>query len=113
MTHYMKLHPEPMKKIISGKKTIEMRLYDEKRKQITKSDVIIFSDLTDNNIKITTEVINIYHFSSFYELYSNFDKVSLGYNENEFADPLDMEQYYTKENIMKYGVIGIEIILKL
>lgn len=46
MTHYMKLNPEPFDKIASGKKTIELRLYDEKRKtvlRVTKSFLPIFT----------------------------------------------------------------------
>lgn len=33
----------------------------------------------------------------------------MGYKEDEEANPDDMEQYYTKENQEKYGVIAIEI----
>ena len=33
----------------------------------------------------------------------------MGYNENEIANPKDMEQYYSKEEQDKYGVLGIEI----
>lgn len=32
--HIMKLKPSPFEMIRSGKKTIELRLYDEKRKSI-------------------------------------------------------------------------------
>ena len=32
--HYMELTPEPLELIRSGKKTIELRLYDEKRQAI-------------------------------------------------------------------------------
>lgn len=34
MLHTMNLQPAPMKMIRSGQKTIELRLYDEKRKRI-------------------------------------------------------------------------------
>ncbi len=89
-----------------------MRLYDEKRKPFNFNHIIIFTDITNKNIKIKIEVLNIHIFLSFYELYSNFDKIFLGYDENELSDPLDMEQYYTKENIIKYSVIGIELRIK-
>ena len=45
MTHYMKLNPEPFDKIASGKKTIELRLYDEKRKTVLPGDEIIFTHI--------------------------------------------------------------------
>ena len=52
---------------------------------------------------------NLYHYKSFQELYLNHDKISIGYKENEEAKPEDMEVYYNKENIEKYGVLAIEI----
>lgn len=36
----MKLAPLPMQEIREGRKTIELRLYDEKRKQISVGDTI-------------------------------------------------------------------------
>ncbi|MBQ2255674.1 MAG: DUF3850 domain-containing protein, partial [Clostridia bacterium] len=42
MTHYMKLRPHPFAMIKSGKKTIELRLLDEKRRQIALGDTLIF-----------------------------------------------------------------------
>ena len=38
-----------------------------------------------------------------------FDKVKLGYEENEIANPNDMQQFYPIEEQQKYGVVGIEI----
>lgn len=46
---------------------------------------------------------------TFTELYKHFDKVKMGYGENDIADPKDMEEYYAKEEQEKYGVLGIEI----
>ena len=43
------------------------------------------------------------------ELYKYFDKISLGYAEDEIADPKDMEQYYPQDKQEKYGVLDIEI----
>ena len=40
----MKLHPAPFEMIKSGKKTIELRLYDEKRRKIKVGDEIIFTN---------------------------------------------------------------------
>ena len=51
----------------------------------------------------------VLRYNSFAELYNNFDKVSLGYKEDELASPDDMELYYSKEEQEKYGVLGIEI----
>ena len=111
MTFEMNLHPEPFVAIKSGEKDIEMRLDDERRKDIKVGDTIIF---TNNQTleKISVEVINLFRFHSFDELYKHFDKTRLGYNANEVADPKDMEKYYPKEKILRYGALAIEIKLK-
>ncbi|CDA60488.1 aSCH domain protein [Clostridium sp. CAG:524] len=106
--HEMRLHNEPFVLIKNGTKTIELRLNDEKRRQIKVGDIITFTNRS-NNEQISTVVINLHKYDSFEELYKHFDKVSLGYKEDEIADPKDMELYYSKEEQDKYGVVGIEI----
>ncbi len=108
MIHRMKLQSSPYEKIKEQSKTIEMRLCDEKRKLIQIGDTIEFVNIEDNEV-IHCRVINIYKYPSFDELYKHHDKISIGYEENEEAVPNDMLMYYTKENITKYGVLGIEI----
>ena len=89
-------------------KTIEMRLFDEKRSLISTGDTIIFTD-TSNKEKIDCMVINMYRYLSFEELYQHHSKVSIGYNKDEIANPKEMLMYYSKEMIEKYGVVAIEI----
>lgn len=107
-THYMKLWEEPFKAIKSGSKTIEMRLNDEKRSLIKIDDIIVFTNISTGEI-IKTKVKNLYKYQTFKELYNNHDKISIGYKENEIANFEDMYNYYSKEEIDKFGVIGIEI----
>lgn len=107
--YVMKLNDFPFRKIKSGKKTIEMRLNDEKRKLLKKDDIIIFCNRNDNDKTIKVKVVDLHKFENFEQLYNKFDKIKLGYNKNEVASPVDMEQYYSKEDIKKYGVVGIEI----
>lgn len=106
--HQMRLYNRPFQDIKNGNKTIEIRLYDEKRRLINENDIIEFTNL-ETNEKIKVKVIKLHRFNSFEELFNNFDKVSLGYLEGEVADPKDMEKYYSKEEELKYGVVGIEI----
>ena len=56
-THIFHLHDEPFNKIHIGKKLIECRLYDEKRKQIKIGDNLIFEKRTNPLEKITAKVI--------------------------------------------------------
>ena len=108
MKHKMKLNNRPFTNIKNGIKTIELRLNDEKRQLLKVKDLIEFTN-KDTTEQMIVEIINIYHYPSFEELYKHFDKVSMGYEEKELADPKDMEEYYSKEEQEKYGVLGIEI----
>ena len=111
MTWAMNLHSEPFDSIKNGHKDIEMRLFDDRRKGIKIGDTIVFT----NNVtqeKLYVEVVNLYRFDNFEELYQHFDKTRLGYSETGIANPKDMEKYYSKDNILRYGVLGIEIKLK-
>lgn len=104
----MKLKNEPFMSIKNGLKTIEMRLFDEKRKQIKVGDTIEFTNIVSLE-KLKVKVIALHKFKNFEELYSHFNKTQLGYKETENANPNDMNQYYTNDDIHKYGVLGIEI----
>lgn len=108
MIHSMKLDKGPFESIASGTKTIEMRLYDEKRQRLREKDIIEFLNI-ENGEKVITQVVRLHIYPSFEDLYKLFDKISLGYKENETAIYTDMEKYYLKDNIKKYGVVGIEI----
>lgn len=108
MTHEMNLWHESFEKIKGKTKTIEMRLNDEKRSIIKIGDIIEFND-TSSGEKIRCTVLNLFRYADFETLYQNHNKQSIGYRENETADPADMLAYYSEENIKKYGVIGIEI----
>lgn len=108
MLHEMKLNDGPFTTIKNGTKTIELRLYDEKRQKIKIGDEIEFTNIITHE-KLLVDVINLYRYDSFDELYKHFDKISMGYNKNDVASPRDMEEYYSKEEQNKYGVLGIEI----
>ena len=98
----MKLQNKPFLAIKDKRKTIEMRLYDEKRQKIKIGDTIIFTNILTNE-KIKVLVINLYIFSSFKELYNKFDKEKLGYSKEENAFLLiwmNIIQKKTKKNMV-------------
>ena len=111
--HVMNLTPAPMQEIRTGNKTIELRLNDEKRKQISVGDTIKFINTEDSNDTLRVKVVDFFLFSSFAELYDNLPLLNCGYNEDNIntASPDDMEMYYSREKQNKYGVVGIEISL--
>lgn len=108
MIYNMKLQKEPFKMIKDGTKTIELRLNDEKRRLLKVGDEIVFTSI-ENLEQMKVEIENLYKYSTFEELYKHFDKVSIGYKDDEVASPKDMEKYYSKEEQEKYGVVGIKI----
>lgn len=108
--HQMKLHAAPFEKIKSGEKTIELRLYDEKRQKIKAGDKITFTNNATGET-LTKTVAKLHRFESFEALYKSLPLLQCGYTleDIESAHPSDMEQYYSLEEQQKYGVVGIEL----
>lgn len=108
MTHNMKLNDTPFETIKNGTKSIELRLYDEKRRKIKIGDTICFKGKA-GTIKAIVKALHI--FRNFDELYAALPLDKCGYTADELAtaSPNDMLEYYSKEQIEKYGVVGIEI----
>ncbi len=108
--HNMKLHSSPFEMIKSGKKTIELRLYDEKRQQIKAGDTIVFTNNVTGEI-LNTTVVKLHGFNSFEELYKVLPLLKCGYTTEDIynANPSDMEKYYSLDEQKRYGVVGIEI----
>lgn len=105
MIHIMKLKEGPFERIKNGTKTIEFRLYDEKRKKVKIGDKIEFSKLPDLQEKLLVQVLDIYRDETFENL---FKKI---YSDKEEIErkTKSMYQYYSKEQEREYGVVGIKI----
>jgi ASC-1-like (ASCH) protein len=110
-THEMKLDPSPFNMIKSQEKTVEMRLFDERRKNIKVGDKIRFT-CRESEEELLVRVTSCEVFPSFDKLYDAYPKKAIGYRADELASPRDMEIYYSPEDIKKYGAfaIGIEVI---
>ena len=65
----MKLKESPFERIKNGTKTIEFRLYDEKRSKIKIGDQIEFSKLPDLKETILVNVLDLYKDSTFESLF--------------------------------------------
>lgn len=108
MKHNMRLNHDPFVLIEEESKTIELRLNDEKRSKIKVGDMIVFEDRTTGK-ELNVKVIALHPYDNFETLYQYFSPVAMGYREGEKVDPKDMEEYYSKEEQDKYGVLGIEV----
>lgn len=113
MNHNMKLNPDPFVAIETGKKNIELRLNDEKRKQINVGDMITFANTADPERKLFAKVIVLHHAPSFAELFTTIPLSVCGFDgtlsPEEAANA--MRQYYSADVEMKYGALGIELVL--
>ena len=76
-THEMKLHPTPFDLIKSGRKTVEMRLNDEKRRLVRIKDHIRFVNMSTGE-ELLARVLGREVYPSFCELYKDYDKISIG-----------------------------------
>ena len=107
MLHKMKLKENPFEEIKNGTKTMEFRLYDEKRQKVKVGDQIEFSKLPDLQEKILVEVTELYREDTFEKL---FRKLYSDEEEIKRKTKL-MYKYYSSEKEMQYGVVGIKILL--
>ena len=105
MLHKMKLKESPFERIKNGTKTVEFRLYDDKRKQINIGDKIEFSKLPDLQEKLVVEVLDLYREKTLKDL---FEKLCTDEKEIE-RKTKSMLQFYTHEQEKEYGVVGIKI----
>lgn len=110
MQHTMGLYESPFNSIKSGKKTVEVRLNDEKRRKISIGDSIKFTKVPESNETLTVEVLDLSEFPTFKEMYetipaSDFDTV---------GDPIDLMvqqtyEIYSPEQEKEWGTLAITI----
>lgn len=112
MEHNMKLNKEPFQLMKSGKKTIEIRLKDEKRQKVKIGDIIIFTEIPEGEKKntIKVQVIDLLEFKSFKEMYEKIPFTYFGC-EGESEEYMLKSTYdiYSKEKEREYGVLGIKV----
>ena len=109
-THAMGLRRRFFDLVARGKKTVEMRLFDEKRREINVGDKIVFTADDGSGDTVTAVVEGTYVYPSFDGLAYDFTPESLGFRGK---DPEYIKEYmtriYDKENIRKHGTVGIKI----
>ena len=110
MIHEMKLQPKYFGYIKNGTKRIELRLYDEKRKQIQLGDKIRFLKEPELVENIEVDVVGLLRYKSFKDLFNDFDISILADNSMTKEDLLKiLQEFYTVEKQEEYGVLGIRV----
>lgn len=113
MKHYMHLKDKPFRSIWKGNKTIELRLYDEKRRAVKVGDKIEFDNLSNPGQPILVNVTAIHTFESFAKLYETLPIERCGYTVNEVrtVSASDVNEYCSLEEQLENGVVGIEFVV--
>ena len=105
MLHKMKLNKEPFDEMKNGTKTIEFRLYDEKRQKVKIGDKIEFSKLPELNENLVVDVLDLYREENFEKLFKK-----LGVRDEQAKNDSDkMHKIYSPKKERQYGVIGIKV----
>ena len=110
MIHEMKLQPEYYNYILHGTKRVEIRLNDEKKRNIKLGDKIKFLKEPDLNEYFNAKITELLYYIFFGEMIKNLD-ISVLTNSSMTKEELvsTLEQFYPKEKQQKYGVLGIRV----
>ncbi len=106
MTHSIKLVEFAFNAMKNGKKDIELRLNDEKVKNISVGDILIFIQINTGE-ELKTKVVNLYRYNTFKEMFDSLDNSRFGLSKNDSFEI--MYNFYTKEEEKEYGGLAIEI----
>lgn len=110
MKHEMKLRAVYYDKIKSGEKIYEIRLNDEKRRDIDVGDVIVFKKLPELSESLETVVADLIYFKSFKEMIDTLPLEKVGFPSESKAEVEDIyHELYSVEEENKYGVLAIKV----
>lgn len=106
--HSLMVKEKYYKLLKSGAKTIELRLFDEKRKNIRVGDMIQFSNVSDGKDCFLARVTAIHTAESFAHLAEKMDCQQAGFISNDEMIKT-MAEFYPFERQKEFGVVGIEV----
>ncbi len=111
MVYMMKLKNDPFRKIQIKEKTVELRLYDYKRRRLDIGDEIIFTNLDNDCEELAVRVKALYRYGSFEDLFSEISPEQCGFRKEATIEEAasKMLKYYSEEQIRIFSVLGIKI----
>lgn len=111
--HFMHLYDEPFEKIAKGEKTIELRLFDDKRKALNKGDYICFTN-TKSGKKCFVKITELKNFKNLKEATLSLDQTKLGCSKEQTKEEI-LDAYhsiYSEQEEQEKGVLAISISLE-
>lgn len=108
MVHKMGLHGAYFQSITEGKKKVEVRLNDEKRRNINVGDTIEFSMVPDQDSTLLVQVIELRKYDTFKAMYEDIpfeDFDCEGWSMKEMLD--GTYEIYNSEQEKHWGTLAI------
>lgn len=106
--HIMNVQTKYYNLLKAGRKTVELRLFDEKRQKIKIGDEILFSDSSNSNDNFKAVVLKLHQAETFDALCQIISPQQAGFSTKEDLTSA-LEEFYTPSAQKQFGVIGIEI----
>lgn len=105
----MKLTPENFELVKAGKKRLEFRLFDEKRKAFQVGERIELAKLPELDTSVIVEITSL---DVYADLPTAYAAKAADLPETTYADFSEhLLSFYSESEIAKYGVVAIGIIL--
>lgn len=106
----MGLYESPIQSIKSGRKTVEVRLYDEKRRKIKRGDTIKFTKLPDKSETLLVEVLGLQQYGSFKEMYESIPSKAFDCEGQPLNEMIESTyEVYSPEQEKEWGTLAITI----
>ena len=103
------LHKDIFNIVKYGKKDVEIRLNDSKRRKLNVGDTLVFINCGDENEKIRAKVNKLLYFKDFTEVLKYYKMEKIYLKEATKEEYLElMNKFYSDEEVEKYGVVSIE-----
>ena len=105
----VRLHDYVYDLIRNKTKDVEVRVNDEKRRQLHVGDTLIFINRGNEEEQTKVTVTDLKYFKNFAEVADNYEMERLylkDYSKEDYVKLFD--EFYSKEEIDNFGVVAIE-----
>ena len=107
----LRLHDYVFDLIRNKTKNVEVRVNDEKRRQLKIGDTLVFIKRGNEEEQIKVTVTDLKYFKDFKEVADNYEMGRLylkNYSKEDYVKLFD--EFYSKEEVEQNGVVAIEFI---
>lgn len=112
--YQMKLNSKFFELVKDGKKTIELRVNDAKRRKYKIGNIVTFVCRENPEQSFSAKIVNMLYFQNIADAVFTLGKQNLGFHESMTTDKIEDEylQFYTNEEIQKNGLVAMELELQ-